>query len=168
MRRAFVAVVAFVLAVSFPASALAAAVQEVSPAVLASADAEFDGATVSFSGEVISESLRADADHVWLNILSDGVAIGVYMPNEMAEPVTTFGDYGHTGDIVEVVGVFSEACDQHGGDMDIHAVSLDLLEPGTETEHKVQWWKGIIGAIGLLIAAVQTRRFRRMRDEVSS
>lgn len=168
MRRLMAVVLTFTLVACFPARAMAVQVIDLTPAVLASADAELDGATVRFTGEVVSEQLRADDTHVWLNILGDGVAIGVYLPVETAEKVTTFGDYEHVGDTVEIVGVFAEACDEHGGDMDVHATMLELVEPGSERERTPQVWKGVVGVAGLLLAFLQTRRFRRMRDEVVS
>ena len=168
MRRTYTFLLVMSMFLMAPSVALGVVV-DVTPATLTSLVEDLDGATVRFTAEVVSEALRADDAHVWLNMSGDGVAIGVYMPTEMAEQVTTFGDYGHDGDVVEVLGVYNEACDQHGGDMDVHAESLVVLTAGSEREHgRPQLWKGAIGVIGLLVALVQSRRFRRMRDEVVS
>ncbi|MDZ4655724.1 MAG: hypothetical protein U1F44_07605 [Coriobacteriia bacterium] len=168
MRRALVLLLTVSVFALMPSAALGAGVVDVTPAALASRAEDLDGATVRFSGEVVSERLRADETHVWLNVLGDGVAMGVYMPAELAEKVTTFGDYSSSGDLVEVTGVYNEACDKHGGDMDVHATSLELVTPGSEHEHRPQSWKGIVGVAGLIAAFLQSRRFHRMRDEVAS
>lgn len=169
MRRVLALLLSAALMALVPSVALGlGAVVDVTPATLASLAEDLDGATVRFTGEVVSEPLRADDTHVWLNVLGDGVAMGVYLPVEMAEKITTFGDYGHNGDVVEVVGVYNEACDLHGGDMDVHAIEFTLVTSGSEREHRPQLWKGVVGVIGLLVAYMQSRRFHRMRDEVAS
>jgi hypothetical protein len=169
MRRLFVPLLVFTIAMLMPVSASGAGtIVDVTPAGLASLAQDLDGATVRFSGEVVSEALRADEGHVWLNMLGDGVAMGVYLPSEMAEMVKTFGSYARGGDVVEVVGVYHEACDEHGGDMDVHAVELLLVEPGAEREHDLHLWKGVIGVAGLVVALVLSRELRRDRDAVAA
>ncbi|MBN2821570.1 MAG: hypothetical protein JXR33_00050 [Coriobacteriia bacterium] len=169
MRRAVIplaVIVAFTVAL-VPATAFGAQVPtDVTAAELTSLTQDLDGAMVRLSGEVVSEALHSDGEGVWLNVLSDGTAIGVYMPAEMAEAVTTFGDYRHNGDVIEVVGVYNEACDEHGGDLDVHATELRVIEPGSPREQSVDTWKGIVGVLGLIVAFVLSRRFRRMRHEV--
>lgn len=167
MRRVFTSLLAICILGLLPATALAAeTIVDVTPAEMASVIEGLDGSTVRFSGEVVSEALRADEENVWLNVLGDGVAMGVFMPAEYAEKVSIFGDYRHNGDIVQIVGVYHEACDEHGGDMDVHATELTLVSSGTPREQPPQAWKGVVGVLGLLFALLQSRRFRRMKDEV--
>ena len=68
--------------------------------------------------------------HRWVNVLGDGAAIGVYVTNELAEQVEIYGDHTHRGDSVEVVGIVNIACDQHGGEFDVHAEEFRVIEPG--------------------------------------
>ncbi|MDI6900805.1 MAG: hypothetical protein QMC79_03825 [Anaerosomatales bacterium] len=125
-----------------------------------------DGTQVTFSGEVVSEALRDGEDRVWLNVLDEGVAIGVNMPAEMAEKVSVFGDHRNDGDVVRVTGVYNEACRTHGGDMDVHAETVDVLEQGGERTLEPQAWKGVVGLLGLVAAFIGSRRLRRMRETV--
>lgn len=169
MRRVLAVLLAVAVVACAPASAFGAdAIVDVTPASLASLVEELDGATVRFSGEVVSETLRADESHVWLNVLQGGVAMGVYLPAEMAETVTAFGEYSQTGDQIQVIGVYNEACDEHGGDMDVHAAEILVIAAGSPREQRPELWKGAVGLVGLLAAYLQLRRFRRMRDEVIS
>ncbi len=125
-----------------------------------------DGTRVTFTGEVVSEALRDGEDRVWLNVLDGGVAIGVNMPAEMAEKVSVFGDHRNDGDVVRVTGVYNEACRTHGGDMDVHAETVDVLEQGGERTLEPQAWKGVVGLLGLVAAFIGSRRLRRMRETV--
>jgi hypothetical protein len=151
--------------VAMPASGLAmATVTRTTGAELASAESGLEGATVELEGEVISERLAGGKDHVWVNVLSDGVAIGVWAPEAITRDLAVFGDWGHTGDTVLVTGVFREGCDEHGGDLDVHADELTLLERGIEREHPVSLWKFGIGIGGLAVAYTAVRRMRRAEE----
>jgi hypothetical protein len=97
-------------------------------------------------------------------VLSGDTAIGVWMSADLAENVEVFGSWSHTGDTVSVTGVFSEACDVHGGDLDIHATELTVVERGSERHHPVSFWKLGLAFGGLAIAFVSLRRSRRIED----
>ncbi|MBN2847449.1 MAG: hypothetical protein JXP72_03245 [Coriobacteriia bacterium] len=165
MRR-FLASAVLVLAVVASASPAAAAepVYDTTGPELASSRSGLDGAIVRFEGEVVSEPLFGGQGHVWVNVLSEGTAIGVWMPGEMAAEIEVLGQYSHTGDIVRVTGRLSEACDEHGGDLDVHAESLELLERGQRREHTVERWKLGVGLVGLGVAYAGWWRMRR-KDE---
>jgi hypothetical protein len=76
----------------------------------------------------------------------------VWLPAELAEQIGIFGDYKHEGDIVRVDGTFNAACAQHGGDMDIHATTLEMVTPGRDALDPVKPWK-VVAALGLTLAA---------------
>ena len=118
--------------------------------------AELDGRQVTLMGEVIGDVLHADDGDVWLSVLSDGTAIGVYLPTELAERVSVLGDYRHTGDIVVVTGELRRACDQHGGDLDIHGTAIEIIEPGSVTERPIEYWKFGLAGFGLALIGVST------------
>lgn len=168
MRALTSTALAFVLLCALPAHAFASSAPTLlTGAELVAAGSAFDGAEVTFEGEVVSEALAGGRGHVWLNVLSGGVAIGAWMPEAMAEPVGSFGRWSHDGDIVRVTGVLNEACDTHGGDFDIHATEVTVLRAGTPRTHPIQYWKLLGGIAGLLAAYLVARRARQ-REEAPS
>lgn len=93
---------------------------------------EYDGMTVSFEAEAIGDPLKR-SDYTWVNA-SDGnnSAIGVYMTSSQASEISVYGAYEKTGDILLITGTFHEACAEHGGDLDIHALSVEIKETGSK------------------------------------
>ena len=136
---------------------------------------EFDGEDVTFAGEVIGEAM-ARGDMAWLHINDDayyvknveeGAQLGgyntgmaVWLPAGLAEDIEYFGDYKHEGDIVEVEGIFNEACAEHGGDMDIHASALTVLEQGHDVVDEVKPRK-VVWAVVLAAVAAALYLFER-------
>lgn len=169
MRRVLCVCVCIALACALPGQALAATGGAV-PATglgLASMTSGLDGQRVTLEGEVVSEALAGGRDHVWLNVLSEGVAIGVWMPETMAAQVTEFGRWSHDGDTVRATGVLNEACDLHGGDLDIHAEELTVIAAGRARSNPVQYWKLVPGLAGLLLAYALVRRAWRREERPS-
>lgn len=122
-----------------PTCAMAADVAVGSTDLIEDAKA-LDGQTVVYDGEVIGDVFPR-GDHDWLNI-SDGVnAIGVWAEAQALEPAPIPGRYGQTGDTVRVTGVFHRACPEHGGDMDIHAITVELLAKGKTRDVGVSGWR---------------------------
>jgi len=111
-----------------------------------------DGRTVSFMGEAIGEALRRghmcwihlnDDAYMWKNI-EEGSMLGgynsgqaIWVPSDLAARIGFFGDFLHEGDVVKVSGVFHAACREHGGDMDIHALRLEIIRVGHPVVHHV-------------------------------
>lgn len=85
---------------------------------------------VSFKAEAIASCIRADKNHVWVNMLHDGSEIGVYMSSEDAQLIKNFGEYQTKGDTVLVQGVFNLTCKKHAGELDIHATSIKVVQEG--------------------------------------
>ncbi|MFA5118758.1 MAG: DNA-binding protein [Candidatus Omnitrophota bacterium] len=117
----------------------------------------YDGEPVSFAGEVIGDIMFRGA-HAWVNINDGESAIGVWMPGELAKKVRFTGSYKFIGDWVEITGVFHRACPEHGGDLDIHAQSIDKISTGRQKTEKFNNEKknlalfllGILGLVWIL------------------
>ena len=140
----------------------------------------WDGTIVSFTGEAIGEAMRRGA-MAWIHLNDDayGLAeagteatlagfnggIGVWVAADMAAGISLFGDYKHHGDLVEVTGTFNAACPLHGGDMDIHAMSLRIVSPGYVTVRSINPARmiaaGILAGLTLVLFLVNLRTDRR-------
>lgn len=128
---------------------------------------EWDGRTVSFIGEAVGEAMsrgemswiHLNDDAYYIKNVEEGAHLGgynsgmaVWIDTTLAEKVRVFGDYKHEGDVVKVTGVFNAACGEHGGDMDIHATSLEPVTDGREANDPVKPEK-LVWAIGLALFA---------------
>lgn len=127
--------------------------------VLTAANRALDGATVSFSGEAVGDIMTADDDHKWVNLLgSDGSCIGVLVDNDMASRVVNVGDYSTTGSTLQVRGIYSIDCDDHQGELDVHALDVRVLDAGGPVDHYVNDTDINIGMqlcfVGFLLLAV--------------
>lgn len=173
--------VLLVILVTVPTAAAGAAQNPESftnPNAVTSADLveqpkRFDGRDLTFQGEAIGEAMKRP-NGTWLHLNDDAYmyanveegtplqgynsGMPVWVPTDLALQVTTFGDYKHEGDVVEVTGRYNAACAQHGGDTDIHATELKVLARGHVAEDPVRGWKlwlalGLTGLSGVLFVA---------------
>lgn len=124
------------------------------------------GQVVEFAGEAIGEPIRASEGEVWVNVLSGGLALGVVMRSADAEAISHFGRYQRVGDTVRVTGVYNVGCDTHGGDVDVHAMDVDILDVGHSTpDAPAVWQLGVaaglfaVGAVSLVRYAQARRRY---------
>lgn len=112
-----------------------------------------DGQTVTVSGEAIGEAMER-GDHAWVNINDGTNAMGIWIPLDDIQSIKVFGDYKHLGDQLQVTGVFNRACDQHGGDVDVHSDSIAVVAAGYATVESVPALKIIIGLVLVCLASV--------------
>ncbi|TDT52038.1 DNA-binding protein [Fonticella tunisiensis] len=119
--------------------------------------AVYNGKEVTIRGEAIGEAMKR-GDYGWVNISDGSLPMGVWMKWEDAKKIKTFGDYKHKGDIVEVTGIFNKSCLEHGGDMDIHASNVKIVDPGKVQLKPVSRIKIVVGAsltlVTLLIGSI--------------
>lgn len=159
----FAAALVCALVLCSPGVALASRAAPVTVGDLTGARSPEDGALVVFEGEAIGEAINESADGVWVNVLAEGAAIGVVVSREQAERIGSFGEYRRVGDAVRVTGRFERACDEHGGDRDVHAETLEVTREGGPTEHPIHWWKGAVGIAAAALGALQVRHARTRR-----
>ena len=152
------------LAAAVAAPAAQAARQPVGSAELIENSAAYDGQTILFEGEAVGDILPR-GDYAWVNVSDvDNSALGIYLPAALAKAIRTTGRYGVTGDRVRITGVFHRACAEHGGDMDLHAETLEIVTPGRAQEPAIPAWLPPL-AIGAALCAVTlcTAAFLRLR-----
>lgn len=138
---------------------------------------EWDGKELAFTGEVITEAMERGAnswihindDAYYLKNVEEGAPLGgynsghaVWIPTELTRKIEHYGDYKNEGDVVTVRGTFNAACGEHGGDMDIHATSLDVDIVGRDVREPVKPLKAMVGLIMALIAAALWVAIRRV------
>ena len=90
---------------------------------------DFDNTTVVYEGEVLGDILNR-GEYAWIAVFDGSNTIGCYVTRAQAEQIGFVGGYGKRGDDVRIVGVFHRACAEHGGDLDIHAQSVTVLQAG--------------------------------------
>ena len=126
-----------------------------------------NGRVITFTGEAIGEAMVRgkmawihlnDDAYMWKNI-EEGAKLGgynsghaVWISADLALKIRFFGDFKHEGDVVKVVGTFNAACYQHGGDMDIHATTIEIVKVGHPVHHIINTPRAIIA--GALFALV--------------
>lgn len=116
----------------------------------------FDGQVIEYRGEVIGDVMNR-GDHAWVNVNDGGKAIGIWTTKKLAGQINTRGDYNNIGDTVRVIGIFHRACSQHGGDLDIHANTFDVVSygyPRVHTPNRNKLWIALFLFIGIVILAV--------------
>ncbi len=125
-------------------------------------DAEtYDNQTVTIEGEAIGEVLER-GDYAWVN-LNDGTnAIGIWMKASDAKIIEYFGDYKHVGDTVRITGLFSRNCTEHGGDVDIHCATIELVKTGSVVQAEISTTKIIVAVILLCAAALISLIYNRL------
>lgn len=137
---------------------------------------EWDGKTIDFAGEAITQ-VMVRGSYAWIHInddayylknIEEGAPLGgynsghaVWLPTELVGKIKHYGDYTHEGDVVTVRGTFNAACPQHGGDMDIHATSLDLIAEGRVVHEPVKLEKLGLAVLLLAVAGVLWLAHRR-------
>ncbi len=150
-----------------PATARARGDEPMEPGALVREADRYDGREIRVSGEAIGDVLHADQGGVWVNVLgTGGTAVGVWVDRDDAERIQVLGDWKHRGDVVEVVGTFNQACPRHGGDLDIHATTLRVVQPGERVRHDPRWWQGFAGGALILTAAGMYLLYRKRRIAV--
>jgi len=114
---------------------------------------KYDGQVVDFEGEVIGD-VMSRGGHVWLNLNDGRNVVSVWAEGETARDIQFAGSYKRRGDWLLVRGIFHRACEEHGGDLDIHAQTVSVHEHGKsipEIPDPVKQRTGIMSALILFV-----------------
>lgn len=159
----------------------------VSSSMLIETPKRYDGRTLIFTGEAVGERMVRNrgmkSEGAWIHLNDDaymyraieaGASLSGYnsgmpvwvAPSQMSNSIKKYGGFKSNGDVVKVSGVFHAACKEHGGDMDIHATSLQVVSDGLPILHPVPMWKVFIaGAMVVLAAAMWALNKRKFLRE---
>lgn len=128
---------------------------------LSQADSYYDGQTVRVTGEVVGDRRQTlnDRDHCWITITDPAYDINntveIFMPDEQADRIDTYGAYGRIGTIVSVQGTFHLVCPEHDGASDVHATSMSISSRGREVKDAFEPMSFVPGlaavGVGLLL-----------------
>ena len=126
----------------------------------------YDGKIVIYQGEIIGEIMKR-GKFAWLNINDGQNALGIWIHRGLLKNISPAGgSYFKRGDIVAVSGVFSRACREHGGDLDIHATALVLIASGQERTEKMFVIKAkAVTALTLLVILLMVLGLRWSRKK---
>ena len=108
---------------------------------------QYDGKLVVYEGEVIGDVMLR-GEYAWVNINDGKNAIGIWIKKELLKDIINTGSYNVKGDLVEIAGKFNRSCVEHGGDVDIHAQSINKISSGGRISCAVNT-KAINLALGL-------------------
>lgn len=143
-------------------------IYDTSIGALSQADSYYDGQTVQVVGEVVGDSIRAGMSgrHRWITLSTpgDSATIAVYMSNEAAAKIDTYGGYDTVGTILQVRGTFHLVCADHEGLSDLHAEAVTVLEPGKSTPDAFDFNAFIPGIAAVVIGFVLLGVFYWMRE----
>ena len=89
----------------------------------------YDGKEITYKGEAITAVMKR-GDYGWVNLSDGDNAIGIWCKSSYLEKINYLGGYDSKGDTVEVTGIFNRACQEHGGDLDIHADTIIVKKSG--------------------------------------
>ena len=135
---------------------------------LSGADAYYDNQTVQVTGEVIGDSIRAGVSgrHRWITLSSQGdsATISVYMSNESASKIDTFGEYGTMGTILQVRGTFHLVCADHEGQSDLHAEAVTVIAPGERHPDEFDFNAFVPGIVVVVVGLVMLGVFYWLRE----
>jgi hypothetical protein len=158
--------------------------EEVSTADLLNEWEKYDGQEVIFKGEAVGDVMRR-GDYAWITVNDDfysraarleagelrggNSGMGVWLPVEEADKIQELGRYGTVGDFIEVRGVFNANCLEHGGDFDIHATTLKIIDPGRDLDTSPDTGKYLAALFSFIfllgaLTPILRRRTREMRS----
>lgn len=123
--------------------------------------ADYNGKSVSITGEAIGECLER-GNNSWVNISDGSNAIGIWMTKEEAAGITYYGDYKYTGDTLAITGIFYEGCKEHGGEPDIHCSTLIISHTGEMKIEKIPAAKILLAAGFTSLALILYMTYRQI------
>lgn len=91
---------------------------------------QLNGETILFEGEAIGDIMFRDENYGWINVNDGKNAIGIWAKKEELNKIQYLGEYKVKGDTLLITGIVNNTCKQHGGDLDIHAEKIEIIEAG--------------------------------------
>lgn len=142
--------------------------QSISSVELINNAKKYNGNTVVYKGEVIGD-IMLRGEYAWINVNDEKNAIGIWIKKELIKDIFYTGSYQVKGDSVEIVGKFNRSCVEHGGDLDIHAQSVNKIGSGRKIYHAINTRAiNFALALGCIILSVFLLRMWQSRKSASA
>ena len=125
---------------------------------------ELDKQAVTVEGEAIGEAM-VRGEYSWINISDDTNATGIWLTASDSKKITYFGDYKHIGDTVRITGIFSRNCLEHGGDVDVHSSSFEIVAKGRTVQEEITREKIFVAAFLFCAGLIVSYIFWQHRNE---
>ena len=121
----------------------------------------YESKIVQVSGEAIGDIVTEDPlrrKNCWVTLTSIDAAnpatISVLMSREQAAQIDHLGRYGVTGSILQIRGIYHQACAEHEGTPDVHASNTAVISRGSEHPDMFEIEDFIPGAIAVFIGLI--------------
>ncbi|MCB2295516.1 hypothetical protein LGK95_18705 [Clostridium algoriphilum] len=111
---------------------------------------KIDNSKITLKGEAIGECMNR-GEYSWVNISDGSTAMGIWIKSKQVQSIKTFGKYGYKGDIVKINGTFNRECKEHGGDMDIHASTVEIIDAGCRVKVSISGNKKCVALVLVLV-----------------
>lgn len=132
----------------------------------------YDSRTVQVVGEVIGDRIAAESErgYCWITLTvtdaEDKTSISVLMSDDQANQIDRYGKYGVTGTIMQVRGIYHQACSEHAGLADIHATASSVMAKGVDHPDKADSSEFIPGIVALLVGIALMGAFYFARERM--
>jgi hypothetical protein len=121
----------------------------------------YDGKIVQVSGEAIGDIVVEDPlrrKNCWITLTSidsaNPATISVFMSREQAAQIDHLGRYGVTGSIMQIRGIYHQACPEHEGTPDVHATNTAVISRGLEHPDMFEIGDFVPGAVAVLVGLI--------------
>ena len=111
---------------------------------------KYDHQKLEVQGETIGFPIKKK-NGWFINVDIGGGVIGVF--TKELPKIERYGQYKEKGDVVRVKGVFYNTCQEHRGETDLHAQSIEIIERGKTMPHPIKK-ANVIAAILLSFLAI--------------
>lgn len=144
----------------------------VTVARLAAADSNLNGSLVSFRGEAVGEAVKsASPRYKWVMLQAGSSTVSsveVLMANDQVALIENYGSYKTKGSTLLVTGIYRVADPDQGGELDVVAYTVSVVDPGGPVEEELDWRKLPLGialvVLGLGLTALKAHLKWRSRS----
>lgn len=130
---------------------------------------QLNGQEILFEGEAIGDIMIRENDFGWINVNDGKTAVGVWASKQQLDKIKYIGEYNTKGDTILITGIVNNACKQHGGDLDIHAEKIEIIEAGYEVkdvlnQRLVLTLRALLLPTGIILAIVLIENSKKKKN----